>query len=255
MSASSVQGIPPVGSAEEEQRYIKRRCSAQLDFPVCLIYRYSAPAIITGRSQRHDDRQMARAGRLTVPIVRRKSGGGAVMAGPGMLSTTVFLPPEHAISKASTVAAYVWMGAVWKNVLEEHHIASYFPGAQEISASQKNAADLGTSWACFSSVSHGELLTEDGRKLLGIAQIRNRYCTVLTSGIYLERPNWSVLSAVMGGRHTNVATLKAYNADLHTLTATPVSVLANAIPKQFEQNFSKELQRTNDDITMDYMPD
>jgi lipoate-protein ligase A len=174
-------------------------------------------------------------------MVRRKSGGGAVMAGPEMLSLSVFLPPQHAISRASAVVAYNWLGGVWREVLAAHHIESRICAVGEARQSQQQARDAGADWACYSSVSHGELLTMDGRKLLGIAQIRNRYCTVLTSGIYLYPTDWATLAEVVTGVQAQVEYLKKYNASICCVAGSAVAEAVRAIPASIQANLRDQL--------------
>ena len=136
------------------------------------------------------------------------------MAGPQMLSLTVFLPSQHPITCSNAVAAYNWLGGLWWEALAAAGVGSRICGIDEARRSQQNARDVGAEWACYSSVSHGELVTADGRKLLGLAQIRNRYCTVLTSGVYLDSPNWALLASVVTGGPDNADYLAGYNASL-----------------------------------------
>lgn len=228
-------------AVEAEQQRIGELSGAAVTTPRWLICRYAAPAIIVGRSQRLDPDQLARAARQQLPLVRRKSGGGAVMAGPEMLSLSVFLPHQHPISRANAVVAYNWLGDVWREVLAEHHIESRICAVGEARQSQQQARDAGADWACYSSVSHGELLTMDGRKLLGIAQIRNRYCTVLTSGIYLYPTDWSTLAAVVTGGLAQVEFLKKYNASIDCVAGAAAAETIRAIPARIHANLCDQL--------------
>lgn len=156
------------------------------------------------------------------------------MVGPQMLSVTALFPPRHPIGAGSTVAAYDWMGKLWQKVLGGHTIESRLPGREAALHSQQRAKENGTAWACYSSVSHGELLSIDGRKLLGLAQIRTRFCTVLTSGIYLSQPDWSVLSRVMMNDDSPAEVLEAGNASLADLGyAGSAKALAAGIERAF----------------------
>ncbi len=163
------------------------------------------------------------------------------MAGPEMLSLSVFLPPQHPVSRASAVVAYNWLGGVWRDVLAEHHIESRICAVGEARQSQQQARDAGADWACYSSVSHGELLTMDGRKLLGIAQIRNRNCTVLTSGIYLYPTDWSTLAAVVTGGLAQVEFLKNYNASICCLAGSGEAETVRAIPARIDAKLRDHL--------------
>lgn len=224
-----------------EQEYIYQATAATLLAPTLKIYHYTEPAVILGRSQRPDEGQVLRAAQQDLPLITRKSGGGAVMVGPEMVSVTALFPPEHAVGKRNTVAAYNWMGLLWQKVLKEHGIASQLPAPEAARSSQRLAKQNGTAWACYSSVSHGELLSIDGRKLLGLAQIRTRFCTALTSGIYMSQPDWSLLSKVIVNDESPAALLQAGNASLVELGyAGDASAIAANIERMFQQKLVDE---------------
>ncbi len=75
------------------------------------------PALVLGSSQRPDvvdERALAEAG---VELVRRHSGGGAVLLVPGDVSwVDVVLPAGDPLWDADVGRAAHWLGAVWERV-------------------------------------------------------------------------------------------------------------------------------------------
>lgn len=165
--------------------------------PSVLCWHYPSPAIVLGRGQRPTPNVVERAGRESLPVVGRASGGGAVIAGPWMMSLTLLLPANHAIARASLPAGYHAVGAACQRALAQFGLTTRF-AAETSSASRRDGADpLG--WACFASVSHGELLTGSKRKIVGISQVRRRDIVAVCIGVLLGRPDWETLVRVWLG--------------------------------------------------------
>jgi lipoate-protein ligase A len=55
-------------------------------------------------------------------------------------------------------------------------------------------------WACFATVSHGELLAAGDRKIVGISQIRRRDAIAICVGVLIDRPDWESLVRIWLGR-------------------------------------------------------
>ena len=171
------------------------------------------------------------------------------MAGPEMLSLSVFLPSQHVIARSGAVAAYNWLGQIWREVLARFDVSSRLCELDEARRSQQQARDVGGDWACYSSVSHGELVTRDGRKLLGIAQIRTRHCTILTSGIYLLPPDWSTLAEVVAGDDGQAEFLAGFNASIGCLSGTGAQELASRMPESINATLPGHLSAFVGDST------
>jgi lipoate-protein ligase A len=162
-----------------------------------LCWHYPSPAIVLGRGQRPSPDIVARAEREHLPLVGRASGGGAVIAGPWMLSFTLLLPAAHAIARASLPAGYHAVGAACQRALTQFGLMTRF-ATEPSPASRCNGADpLG--WACFAGVSHGELLADGARKIVGISQVRRRDVIAVCIGVLVGRPDWATLARVWLG--------------------------------------------------------
>jgi lipoate-protein ligase A len=102
-----------------------------------------------------------------VPVVRRRSGGGAVLVGPGeVLWVDVLLPSGDPLWEDDVGRSFHWLGRAWAEAL--------------------TALDLQAAWhdgplvctplcrqVCFAGIGPGEV-TVDGRKVVGLAQRRTR---------------------------------------------------------------------------------
>lgn len=98
------------------------------------------------------------------PVVRRRSGGGAVLVEPGgLVWVDVFVPAGDPLWEADVGRAFAWLGAVWASAV----------GA----TARAHAGPLVTTpWStlvCFAGVGPGEV-TVEGAKVVGMAQRRAR---------------------------------------------------------------------------------
>ncbi|HJO80519.1 MAG: hypothetical protein QF419_00100 [Acidimicrobiales bacterium] len=100
-------------------------------------------------------------------VVRRRSGGGAVLVGPGeVLWIDILLPRSDPLWNDDISVSVRWLGYAWCAALAEMEIgAIVHPGPM-----------LTTKWSatvCFGGLGPGEVLL-GGRKVVGISQRRNR---------------------------------------------------------------------------------
>jgi lipoate-protein ligase A len=102
-----------------------------------------------------------------VPVVRRRSGGGAVLVGPGeVLWVDVLLPSGDPLWEDDVGRSFHWLGRAWVDAL----------AALEVPAAWHDGPLICTPWCrqvCFAGIGPGEV-TVDGRKVVGLAQRRTR---------------------------------------------------------------------------------
>ena len=125
------------------------------------------PTLALGSAQpdRDVDERVARA--LRVDVVRRRSGGGAVLLIPGeFLWLDLVLPADDALWLADVAQAMVWVGELWQRAL----------AASGVAGEVHCEGLITTPWSrqvCFAGVGTGEVMA-GGSKLVGISQRRTR---------------------------------------------------------------------------------
>ena len=70
----------------------------------------TSPALVLGRAAQDPPLDLDLAGREGIAILRRGSGGGAVLWDTGLLALDVALPSEHRLADRDVVRAYRWLG-------------------------------------------------------------------------------------------------------------------------------------------------
>ena len=127
----------------------------------------TAPALVLGSAQ-HDDRvDRAACAAAGIEVVRRRSGGGAVLVVPGeVLWVDLIVPAGDALWQDDVGRAFHWVGEAWAAALEELGVA----------AEVHRGALVRSPWSaavCFAGLGPGEV-TVAGRKVVGISQRRTR---------------------------------------------------------------------------------
>jgi len=132
--------------------------------------RVTAPAVVLGSTQRPEVVDAVAAGRSGLGVVRRRSGGGAVLVAPGdPVWIDAWVPRGDRWWDDDVTRAFEWMGAAWTRALGSLGC----PGL----VAHRGAYAACTRWSsliCFGGVGTGEVVTDDGRKVVGIAQRRTR---------------------------------------------------------------------------------
>jgi lipoate-protein ligase A len=129
----------------------------------------TAPALVLGSTQGEDLVDRAAAERSGVDVVRRRSGGGAVLVEPGVTAwVDVIVPAGDALWEADVGRAALWLGRAWRDALADLGV-----GPAEVHEGALACGPLGR-LVCFATVGAGEVTTPDRRKLVGISQRRTR---------------------------------------------------------------------------------
>jgi lipoate-protein ligase A len=133
------------------------------------VFTVDRPALVLGSSQPLPtvDTDVARA--RGVEIVRRRSGGGAVLLVPGeVLWVDVILPAGDALWDDDVGRAAWWLGDAWVAALDACGAGG---------GTVHRGPMVTTRWSpvvCFAGLGPGEVTTIDGRKVVGISQRRTR---------------------------------------------------------------------------------
>ncbi len=121
------------------------------------------PALVLGSAQPAIDPPAE-----DLDVVRRRSGGGAVLVEPGgLLWVDVLVPAGDPRWDADVGRAFLWLGQVWVEALASVGVAG---------AARHDGSLLRSRWsgaACFAGLGPGEV-TAAGRKLVGLSQRRTR---------------------------------------------------------------------------------
>jgi lipoate-protein ligase A len=126
------------------------------------------PALVLGSGQRAADIDEEAAARAGIDVVRRRSGGGAVLVDT---ATTVWvdliIPTGDPLWQADVGRAAWWVGATWAAALA----AVVGVGADVWQAGMRRSSWSGR--VCFAGVGPGEVCME-GKKVVGVSQRRTR---------------------------------------------------------------------------------
>lgn len=120
------------------------------------------PALVLGSTQPESDVDLAAVEAAGVELVRRRSGGGAVLVEPGGgVWVDVDLPAGDTLWSDDVGRSFGWLGSAW---------------AAAVGGTPHRGPLVTTAWSrkvCFAGIGPGEVV-RDGRKLVGLAQRRTR---------------------------------------------------------------------------------
>lgn len=127
----------------------------------------ASPTLVLGSAQRDSDVDHAVARSLGVDVVRRRSGGGAVLLLPDeFVWLDLVIPAGDPLWLDDIGRAMLWVGELWQRAL----------AAVGIAGEVHRGGLVTTAWSrqvCFAGVGTGEVMA-GGSKLVGISQRRTR---------------------------------------------------------------------------------
>lgn len=136
-------------------------------------FEVAAPALVLGSTQSVEVVDHVACERHGVEVVRRRSGGGAVLLVPDeVVWLDVIIGRDDAMWDDDVGRAMWWVGEAWADALVDMGIAGE-DGARPV---VHRGGMVTTEWSrlvCFAGLGPGEV-TLDGRKLVGISQRRSR---------------------------------------------------------------------------------
>lgn len=219
-----------------------RRCGAPAELhaaglpePVTRMVRWceaDRAALVLGSAQPAAAADQMAADVAGLEVVRRRSGGSAVVIGPGRLVwADVVLPAGDRLWADDVGVAPRWLGGCWARAL----LTLGIPGARV----HQGGLDRGRWGAlvCFAGVGPGEVVVA-GRKAVGVSQRRTRAGALFQCAVLLR---WDVTEAVAGlalspGERARAALeLVDAAAGLEALAGRPVAAT------ELEQAFIAEL--------------
>lgn len=207
--------------AQAEQSWIEARLRAGVDSPRLALVEYPRPAFICGRRGGDAPATRLRAERLGYSLLRRRSGGGAVLAGPWMLGAELIVPEWHWLAELSLVESFRWLGRCWQLALREQGHASRLVAPSDITVLNAAVQAAGLDWVCFAGLGHGELLDTQGRKILGLSQYRGSGAVLLSAGLLVAPAPWEDFEWIhRGERPTHSLMHQWASAGLYALDQT-----------------------------------
>jgi lipoate-protein ligase A len=151
-------------------------------------WRPDATALVLGSTQ--SDSVVAPETKL--PVVRRRTGGGAVLLAPGeQVWADVAIPAADPLWEADVGRAFWWLGEAWATALTNL-------GAPAAAVEVHREGHLATDWSdlvCFAGLGSGEV-TLGGRKVVGISQRRTRHGALFQCAALLAWDPRPVLAAL-----------------------------------------------------------
>ena len=132
-----------------------------------VLYELTRPTLVLGSSQPDDAVDWERVRERGVEVVRRRSGGSAVLVEPeAAVWVDVTIPPGDPLWDHDVGRAFHWLGAVWAEVLTGAGV----PARWHDGPMRKTPW---SAWVCFAGLGPGEV-TVEGRKVVGLSQRRTR---------------------------------------------------------------------------------
>jgi lipoate-protein ligase A len=126
-------------------------------------------AVVLGSTQRPSVVDAVATEAAGLDVVRRRSGGGAVLVTPGDPAwVDVWIPADDPLWSADVTGAFAWLGSTWAGALDGLGVR----GA-DVQGAGPGACTRWSALVCFGGVGAGEVTVADG-KVVGLAQRRNR---------------------------------------------------------------------------------
>ncbi|MEO9175875.1 MAG: hypothetical protein ABI317_10230 [Gaiellales bacterium] len=144
--------------------------------------RPTTPALVLGSGQ-HPPGGWAPPNGL--PVVRRGTGGGAVLCDADYLMLDIALPGSDPRVLSDVSESYRWLADVLVVALATIGVADLVPVEPAALRALDEAARAAGRIACFAGLGPYELLDVEGRKLLGLAQRRRKGGVLFQAAAYL----------------------------------------------------------------------
>jgi lipoate-protein ligase A len=138
--------------------------------PAVAVCTPTGPAVVLGSTQDSGVVDAGAAEAAGLAVVRRRSGGGAVLVTPDdPVWIDVWVPVDHDRWSVDVTHAFEWLGANWAAVIGDVGLSDV-----EVEGPGPGECTRWSSLVCFGGVGAGEV-TVGGRKVVGLSQRRNRF--------------------------------------------------------------------------------
>jgi lipoate-protein ligase A len=130
-------------------------------------------ALVLGSAQPESSVDLDACAKAGIALVRRRSGGGAVLVEPGSLVwIDLVIAATDPLWSPDIGRSTWWVGAVWTDALRSAGL-----GALEVWKGPMVRNEW-SSWVCFAGLGPGEVVTAQRRKVVGISQRRTRHAAL-----------------------------------------------------------------------------
>jgi lipoate---protein ligase len=183
----------------------------------------AAPAVVLGSAEpeNHIDRDRTAAAGLE--LVRRRSGGGAVLVEPESCTwVDLIIPAGHPLWRPDVGVAMHWIGDLWSAALADLGVAS----------TVNRAGMRPTEWSpmvCFAGLGPGEVVDGAGRKLVGVSQRRTRRAARFQSLAYHAAPAGDLVEVLALDDTRRAALREALAATTGVLDVEPGALAASLV--------------------------
>jgi lipoate-protein ligase A len=141
------------------------------------VFEVDRPALVLGSAQPESDVDLDRVAAAGVELVRRRSGGGAVLLVPGeVLWVDVVVPRADPQWHDDVGRASWWLGETWRRALAS---LGWETDVHRGPMVRSNWSSL----LCFSGVGPGEVMAGE-RKVVGLSQRRTRAAARFQCAVY-----------------------------------------------------------------------
>lgn len=146
-----------------------------------------APALVLGSGQPDADVDEEAAVNYGVAVARRRSGGGAVLVGPGqVIWVDLLIRPGDPLWDGDVARAAWWVGDAWAAALGSVGIGPAEVWKQPMRKGPWSAQ------VCFAGIGPGEVLI-GGKKVIGVSQRRTRAAALFQTAALIQWDPWAIL--------------------------------------------------------------
>ena len=150
--------------------------------PTLRLYTWAQPCLTIGCGQSVADVDLDYCRTAGLPVLRRLSGGTAVLHEPRQLAFMLALQPDHPVVNGDIVESYAQVSRALLRGLAHLGIQAQALSPEHAHADQPDP--LGRA-ACFGALAPYEIVWQ-GKKLLGHAQVRRRNALLLGGTLLLD---------------------------------------------------------------------
>lgn len=193
MSREQWRRLPFNHEPAGRQLALSETLTGPLETPSLYWYAAKRPAVILGAAQKPELLDFVAIRQTGYAVYKRTSGGAVVLAGPGFLSLDVALPPFSVLASTDVTRAYQWFGECWADALARLGVSSYVVEPWEarqakLDLEAASETEQLVKLVCFGTLSSYEVASQDGRKLVGLAQVKRRGASLLQAGLHQNWP-------------------------------------------------------------------